>query len=551
MVQIINKTISGAQLDLLQKFAERVSRFGGNFAVFDSAGRSILHCGDESFENNPGQIGKYAQTVCQQQSDKIQKFGQYEDILAQKLKSYNNSFAAIIDTGNIEHGDNENLRRLCSQHNVDYVLFERAANAPACNSEYFEDMLTCFASRFNAASKTACQLEKLGNELSQAYEELMLMYNMGKNMKVTQSNATYLQVACDQITELVNVGGIAVFLEKTTQHEQRFVLTAGSGLVQIDAAAAGLLQSRLVEELNCSKEALLDSEIDSPFKYDWPEGIESIVAVPLLGADRMIGMMVATNAVSKPDFDSIDAKLFNSVANQCAVFIENGRLFGDLKELFVGSLKALTNSIDAKDQYTRGHSERVAFISRWIAEKLAEKYPIEEEQIHEIYLSGLLHDIGKIGINEMVLRKKTGLTDAELGQIKDHPRIGASILADIKQMDKIVPGILHHHERIDGGGYPDGLKGECIPLMAKILCLADSFDAMTSKRVYRNAMSIKRALEEIEKSLGTQFDEEIGRVFIESDIRKLWNIIQDGFIESWDYSNFSEYGAVAVGSLVR
>jgi len=265
----------------------------------------------------------------------------------------------------------------------------------------------------------------------------------------------------------------------------------------------------------------------------------------------MIGILVATNVVGKPDFDSVDVKLFNCVANQCAVFIENGRLFGDLKELFIGSLKALTNSIDAKDRYTRGHSERVAFISRWIAERLAEVRPVSEDQIHRIYLAGLLHDIGKIGVGEAVLCKKGALTEDERNRIKAHPRIGASILSDIKQMKDIVPGVLYHHERVDGKGYPEGLKGDQIPLISKIIGLADAFDAMTSRRVYRDAMSIRRALAEIEKGLGTQFDEEVGRVFLASDVQKLWDIIQDGFIESWDYSNFGEYGAVAVGTLIR
>ena len=199
----------------------------------------------------------------------------------------------------------------------------------------------------------------------------------------------------------------------------------------------------------------------------------------------------------------------------------------------------------------RGHSERVAFISRWIAERLSQQRPIEEEEIHKIYLAGLLHDIGKIGVNEAVLKKEGKLSPEDLNHIKAHPRIGADILADIKQMKDIVPGIMYHHEHVDGSGYPEGLTGDEIPLIGKIISLADAFDAMTSKRVYREAMSIKRALDEIEKALGTQFDEEVGEVFIKSDIRQLWNIIQDGYIESWDYSNFSEYGTIAVGALIR
>jgi HD-GYP domain-containing protein (c-di-GMP phosphodiesterase class II) len=265
----------------------------------------------------------------------------------------------------------------------------------------------------------------------------------------------------------------------------------------------------------------------------------------------IIGLMVAINRIDKQDFDSTDAKLFNSVANGCAVFVDNGRLFRDLKELFIGSLRALTSSIDAKDPYTRGHSERVAFISRWIAERIREQEPLKEEQIHRIYLAGLLHDVGKVGIDEPVLRKKGKLTEQELECIRIHPSVGAEILGEIKQMREIVPGVLRHHERVDGKGYPDGLVGEQIPLIGKIVGLADSFDAMTSKRTYRGAMTVGEAMAEIERGLGTQFDEKVGRVFINSDIYQLWDIMQDGFTEIYTIGNLSEYGAVAVGTLIR
>jgi HD-GYP domain-containing protein (c-di-GMP phosphodiesterase class II) len=321
----------------------------------------------------------------------------------------------------------------------------------------------------------------------------------------------------------------------------------------------------LTDEINSGKEALLDSEVDSAFKYDWPESIKNIIAVPLCGKDkaeshfagriqngnRIMGLMVAVNRIGKQDFDSTDVKLFNSVAGGCAVFIENGRLFNDLKELFIGSLKALTSSIDAKDRYTHGHSERVAFISRWIAERLSEQEQLEEEQIHRVYLAGLLHDIGKIGIAETVLRKKGRLTEQEFDCIRKHPSIGAGILREIKQMRDIVPGVLCHHERIDGTGYPNGLVGEQIPLTGKIVGLADSFDAMTSKRTYRDAMTVEQALTEIEKELGKQFDERLGRVFLDSDVYKLWDIIRDGFSEIYGGSGSVEYGTAAVGTLIR
>ena len=350
-------------------------------------------------------------------------------------------------------------------------------------------------------------------------------------------------------------------------------------MIDIDQRLTLLLYNRLQEEMNRGKEALLDSEVDASFRYDWPKNIRNIIVVPLCGrkksgviekhpragitesnpladsrrsaAGNIIGMLVAINRLDKADFDSTDVKLFTSVASECAVFIENNRLFKDLKELFIGSLKALTRSIDAKDRYTRGHSERVAFISKWIAERMAEQEHLDQEQIHRIYLAGLLHDLGKIGIDEKVLCKAGKLTKRERDRLRMHPSIGANILGGINQMRDIIPGILYHHERPDGKGYPNGLKEEQIPLMGKIVGLADCFDAMTSERAYRDAKSVEVAIAEIESRLGTQFDEKVGRVFIESDVYHLWDLMQEDAMKVYGAEDFSRYGAIAVGTLIK
>jgi hypothetical protein len=497
---------------------------------------------------------------------KLQGLG---EVLAVVLKADAEAVAvALIELNESRGRHSEPLKRFCAEQNVDYHRLQQvlAESAPS-DSSYFVGMLAILAAQFDTRSKTQQQIEMVGAELAQTYEELVLLHKLSTNMKVTESDANYLQMACDSLTDIVNVGGIAVLLEKTIDDGRQLVVAAGSGLIDVDERMAVLLENRLAEELDKDREALLDSEVDSAFKYDWPDSVKSIIAVPLYGKERSgvhlsgnvrnqastIGLMVAINRIDKQDFDSTDAKLFNSVANGCAVFVENGRLFRDLKELLIGSLKALTSSIDAKDQYTRGHSERVAFISRWIGERAAEQEGLTEEQIHRLYLAGLLHDIGKMGISESVLRKKGKLTEQEIDHIRQHPSIGAGILSEIKQMRDIVPGVLYHHERVDGKGYPNGLKGDQIPLIGKIVGLADGFDAMTSKRVYRDALTVDEALAEIRKGLGTQFDERIGRLFLECDVYELWDAIQDGseFIGGYGISSFSEYGTVAVGTLVR
>jgi len=542
----IRKSLSSPQLRKLERFGGKVNKFGVNFAVCNADGELVLLCEGGKFKSGRKHLidasrralNKEGEGSCAGTETQICRFGETNPVLAAVLKRGSEAVGAALIDLDTEYSNQESI---------------------------LGEMLGLLAENFQAEAEAEEQIEMVGTELAQTYEELVLLHKLSTNMKVTEPDANFLQIACDSLTEIVPVEGIAVVLEKTIENEKQLVVTAGSGLIDIDERMAAVLHSWLVEEINSGKEALLDSEVDSPFKYDWPGSIKNIITVPLFGKDRVeshfaertqdgncvIGLMVAINRIDKQDFDSTDVKLFNSVANGCAVFVENGRLFKDLEELFIGSLKALTSSIDAKDQYTRGHSERVAFISRWLAERLAEEEALEEDQIHKIYLAGLLHDIGKIGIDEAVLCKQGKLTEQELSRIRKHPSIGAGILREIKQMRDIVPGVLCHHEQVDGKGYPNGLVGEQIPLTGKIVGLADSFDAMTSKRTYRDALTVEQALAEIERGLGTQFDEKVGRVFINSDVYQLWDIMRDSFSEIYRRSSSVEYGTAAVGTLIR
>ena len=559
MPDVIEKKLSSQQLRELKKFAERVNKYGVNFAVFERDGEPVLLCEGGKFKSNKKQLIKASRQAL---SENDNKSCSGPDVQAYRFNKGNEVLAAILRADTEAAG----VALIDLREEI-----TRGANKGGAGKENHKakemlvEMLWLLAENFRAVSKAEKETEMVSTKLAQTYEELVLLHKLSTNMKVTEADANFLQMACDGLTEIVNVEGIAILLEKTMDGERRLALAAGLGLIDIDEQMAVILKSRLAEEINSGKEALLDSEVDAPFKHEWPENIKSIIGVPLWGKEKtgvpfaeraqdgssITGLMVAINRLDKADFDSTDVKLFNSVANECAVFVENGKLFKDLEELFIGSLRALTSSIDAKDPYTRGHSERVAFISRWIAERISEARGLTEEQIHKIYLAGLLHDIGKMGIDEVVLRKKGKLTEQELNQMRMHPSIGAAILSEIKQMHDIVPGVLHHHERADGKGYPSGLTAGQIPLTGKIVGLADSFDAMTSKRTYREAMTTGQALAEIEKGLGTQFDEQVGRIFINSDIYQLWDIMQEGFAEIYGDSTLSEYGAAAVGSIIR
>ena len=242
-----------------------------------------------------------------------------------------------------------------------------------------------------------------------------------------------------------------------------------------------------------------------------------VLVHPVCRDSRVIGLLLAGSKDPRDtQISSFETQLLDAVADCIRVFLENADLYADQHALFVGTVEALAAAIDAKDRYTCGHSERVAHL----AYQLALATGIDETGAERVRISGLLHDIGKIGVPEAILCKPGRLTPQEFDQIKLHPRMGETILKDIPYLDDILPGVLYHHERLDGKGYPDGLAGDEVPMIARLLSVADAFDAMSSSRSYRAAMSREQVLAELRRGAGTQFDPALVERFLKLDFSK-------------------------------
>jgi len=236
----------------------------------------------------------------------------------------------------------------------------------------------------------------------------------------------------------------------------------------------------------------------------------NIICVPVRVKEKTIGVLEAVNKKGKGRFNKEDLFLLISLADQVAIALDNSRLYQELEEMFFQTAKSLADAIEKRDPHTGGHTQRVTLYSQATAKYLP-LTPLEKKWVK---ITSVLHDIGKIGIEDYILKKPKPLSPREFEIIKRHSIMGAEIIQHIRQLREIIPGVKYHHEQVDGKGYPDGLRGKDIPILAKIIAVADTYDAMTTDRPYRKAMDKKIAIEELKRCSGTQLDGEVVEAFI-------------------------------------
>ncbi|HNQ50320.1 MAG TPA: HD domain-containing protein [Candidatus Omnitrophota bacterium] len=261
------------------------------------------------------------------------------------------------------------------------------------------------------------------------------------------------------------------------------------------------------------------------------EIFETVLCIPSYFVDELIGILLLGRKLNDAEFDKDEIDFFTALASDVAMAINNAQTFKQLqqafvdlkteldrnKKLFLSITDAMAAAIDAKDHYTHGHTTRVKDVSHLICEKLAhKKTPGVNPKFREhVDIASVLHDIGKIGIPEAILNKQGPLTPEEFKIIKDHPSIGENILKSIEGLEDCLLAVKYHHERYDGTGYPEGLKGDQIPLIAAIICVADAYDAMVSDRPYRKGLPKEKAITEIVTLAGKQFHPEISAIMHE------------------------------------
>jgi putative nucleotidyltransferase with HDIG domain len=238
----------------------------------------------------------------------------------------------------------------------------------------------------------------------------------------------------------------------------------------------------------------------------------NMICVPMVIKQKVVGVLQAINKQGKGTFSQTDLDLFISLSHEVAIAVDNARLYNELREAFYQTAEALADAIEKRDPYTGNHTRRVMHYSMAISRFL----DLTDAQMENLRLAAILHDIGKIGVEDSVLRKDSDLDDEEYQKIIRHPEIGVDILGHIKRLEGVIPGIKSHHERIDGKGYPDKIRDGDIPLIARIIAVADTFDAMTTDRPYRAGITDSEAMEELKRFVGSQFDGKVVKALIQS-----------------------------------
>ncbi|HEV2690515.1 MAG TPA: HD domain-containing phosphohydrolase [Bryobacteraceae bacterium] len=355
-------------------------------------------------------------------------------------------------------------------------------------------------------------LEQFSQRLAQAYEEVHLLYRMARLLNSVDVPEQLIQIFCNQLFPVLPFSWLAVRFSPTGtpvgELAGRLFL---SGQPPCSDEQFELLSRHVVEELHPNDRPRVLNRGEHPLSR--VTGSDALVLPVTHGGKLIAGILTGNKCGEDQELSSSEIQLLEAACGLLGVFHENVSKLSEQREFFFGTLSALTASIDAKDRYTFGHSERVALLAR----KAALELRLPRDQVETYHIAGLVHDVGKIGVPEAVLTKAGRLTEEEFDQMKRHPDIGYGILKDIPSMGAALPGVLHHHERWDGNGYPRRLAGSNIPLIGRVLALADTFDAMSSNRSYRPAMSRDKVLAEIRRCAGSQFDPALVPTFLQMD----------------------------------
>lgn len=342
-------------------------------------------------------------------------------------------------------------------------------------------------------------------ELSNAYEELALLYRLSERFSGATADEICSSVLKESTTTLELQTAAVLLIDPDTD---TLYTNASSGAW--DAGARFPRDDGPIWSAISNDKAYAFCKLKETDHKDYIPGAEALLICPLVGKKRAIGALVIAEQPASGEFYSNEIKLLRAITSQAALFIENAILHSEIEEFYLGTITSFVRAMEANSSWTAGHTERVTEYAMNIAGLM----DLDEDTREKLKICCLLHDIGKIAIPEDILDKEGALSEEEWTAVKNHPKVGASILEGIKAFEDVILGIRFHHEWWDGSNGLYGLRGKTIPLIARIVSVADTFDAMTSDRPYRKAQPQKAVVDEISRGSGTQFDPEVVKAFL-------------------------------------
>jgi HD-GYP domain-containing protein (c-di-GMP phosphodiesterase class II) len=367
------------------------------------------------------------------------------------------------------------------------------------------------ASLLSYLAESEVEKRNLANETLNKYKEITLLYDMVEKVSSSLDTKEIARLVIEEAKRVIHLSSVSVFLLNKDTDALELVAHHGH---ELDAMTAVNRSVGLAGSVWASGRAEIVNDVQADPRFDSGSiRISSLMCAPLKAKDTVVGV-IKLGSEEPITYTAEDLKLFTTLASLAAVAMENASLYEQLKETFYTTVYTLAETIEKRDPYTGNHTKRVMEYSMAIGKTLG----LPEDDMSRLQLSSVLHDIGKIGVRDSVLLKESALTNEEFDQIKKHAVYGEEIIARISQLRTAIPGIRQHHEKYDGRGYPDGLKGDEIDITARIIAVADSFDAMTTNRPYRQGLSLETAFEELKKYSGSQFDPEIVEAFFASDV---------------------------------
>lgn len=370
------------------------------------------------------------------------------------------------------------------------------------------------------------------NDMLMTFKHLLNEFHLKKMVDYQQKFLVDLYAFSNSLNNLTTISTtlnyVIDFIKETLHCERISILLLEKDILTIKASLG--IPDSVVQSINiplgtsvsgmvlADQKAVLVTDINEiPWLADKinPD-YKSFISIPLIYAglnspDKPLGVINATNKINNQPFDEFDLKAFSFIANTSSIAINNQINHYLLEETYYTTITSLSSALEAKDPYTNGHSHRVMEYCVGIADFLN----LGRQRTEILKKAAILHDIGKIGIKDDILLKPGKLTAEEYAKIKEHPLISETIINPISFLKDVSLIVRHHHEKIDGSGYPDGITSKEIPMEAKIMAVADAYDAMTSSRAYRNARDIETVIKELERCAGTQFDKECVSAFVD------------------------------------